>query len=106
MFDLAEQYHELIATLAADSVGCPHTTSELIGNHPQHPIAHGMPQRIIDLLETIKVQKQQGHLLFMTLGKADGLFRAFIKEGPIGQAGQGNHGERDRPFSGSWSESG
>jgi hypothetical protein len=52
------------------------------------PVAGGVPEGIVDVLETIQVQEQHGDSRLVTHCQENGLINPVIEEHTIGQAGQ------------------
>ncbi len=48
-----------------------------------------MPQGIVDLLETIEIHHQHRQPCIFSMGNQDRLPEPVIKQGPVGQPGQG-----------------
>ena len=47
-----------------------------------------MPERIVDVLEVVEVEKKDGQMGATTLGEADGLFDPVIEQDTIRQIGE------------------
>jgi len=47
-----------------------------------------MPQRVVDVLEIVQVEKQQPDLLLVPLGQPDRVGEPFCQQEPVGQAGK------------------
>jgi hypothetical protein len=88
LLDVRQQDHELVTALATDRVGGAHTRGQAARNRLQHLVADRMPQRIVDVLETIQVQEEQRHLFAAPLRQPDRLRKPFGQQHPIGQAGE------------------
>ena len=52
--------HELISTQPTEHVGLAQAGLQSLRHQLKNPVTKGMPQRIVDDLETIKIQKQHG----------------------------------------------
>ncbi len=52
-------------------------------------IAGVVAERVVDVLEAVQVQEQQGHLLPLALRLGQGVLQAVVEQGPVGQVGQG-----------------
>ena len=64
MADLRKQDHKFISALAADGVGTAHACQQSFGNGLKKLVAGSMPQRIVDVLETIQSRKITARGLF------------------------------------------
>jgi hypothetical protein len=82
------QHDKFIATLAAYGIGAANATPQPLGDRLQKFVADGMSKRIIDMLESVQIQKEHTHFFVVTWRGGDGLFQAVIQEHAIGQAGQ------------------
>jgi len=60
MADLRKQDYKFISALAADSVGIANAGQQSLGNGLKKLVADGVSQRIVDVLETIQIQKEHG----------------------------------------------
>ncbi|MCY1186948.1 hypothetical protein D9M73_278670 [compost metagenome] len=56
-----QQHHEFITANAGHGVGFPHTALEPVGHRLQQHVADRMAMGVIDLLEAVEVDVQQGH---------------------------------------------
>ncbi|MPN02000.1 hypothetical protein SDC9_149213 [bioreactor metagenome] len=86
---IQHQHNELITADPGNGIGLTEAELQALGDHPQQIIPHRMSQRIIDNLETIHIQKQQGKAGVHPVGKGAGLLQAVGQQHPVGQAGQG-----------------
>ena len=62
-FGLAErvlQHHELVAAEAGDDVGAAHQRAQPVGDRAQQRVAARMAERVVDLLELVEVDEQDG----------------------------------------------
>jgi len=57
--DAGNQRQKLIATPAADLVHATHGAGEGLGDHDENPVANFVTMGVVDLLEGIKVHKEQ-----------------------------------------------
>ena len=78
---------QLVAAEAGDHVRFAHTALEPIGDHFQERVADGMPQRVVDILEMIKVEIKNGKGRIMPrLARANAKSYPVQKRYSIGQA--------------------
>ena len=98
-----EQDDEFIAPLPADRVAAAHARPQSIRDGLQQAVADRMAQGIVNVLETIHVQKKQCQLALATAGQRYCLFQSVAQQYPVGQIGQTvvlgqiGHPERQRP---------
>ena len=76
VIDVAHDDGEFVATEACYGVALAQTTGEPPPGLDQQSIADRVAQCIVDVLETIKVDEQQGELATVALRLTDGLQRA------------------------------
>ena len=88
MLDFGKQHDEFIAALPADRVRGAHAIHQPLGDGLKKLVADRMSQRIVDVLETVQIQKQHRDLFRMTLRQGDRLADSVVQEHPIGQPGQ------------------
>lgn len=86
--DLGEQDHEFVATLAADGVDVAHAVLNTTRNCLEQAVPHGMAERIIDGLEVVEVEIEQGDQVSVSSGQANGSGEPLRQQGAIGQAGE------------------
>ena len=53
--DVGEQYQEFVAPLTADRVGAANAAQQPLRDRPQELIAHGVAERVVDVLESVQV---------------------------------------------------
>lgn len=87
-FQAAEQYHELIATQARHGVFQAHTGFQPRCDDLQHRVAHRVAQRVVDVLEVVEVEEQQGAAKVVAPEQGDLLAQAVHQQGAVGQVGQ------------------
>ena len=58
------------------------------GDGLEQPVAHRMPQRVVDVLEAVEVEEQHGDLLQVPLGQAQRLRDPVVQQHPVRQARQ------------------
>ena len=63
--------------------------AQAFGHGPQQRIANRMPERVIDVLETIQIQENHADLFIVTFGLLEGLFEPFFEMRTVRQSGQG-----------------
>ena len=54
-----QQHHKFIATHARHGVFLPNTGLQTLGHLTQQGVTHLVPQRVIDFLEPVQIDKQQ-----------------------------------------------
>ncbi|MNV72391.1 hypothetical protein D3C71_1654720 [compost metagenome] len=84
-----QQQHELIARQPANQIACPQALCEALGHLAQHRVARAMPLGVVDLFESIQVDKQQGRGAGALLQIGKRQFCTGVEHGAIGQAGEG-----------------
>ncbi len=60
-----------------------------MGHHLQQPVAHVVPQAVVDPLEPVQVEKADLESPPVARGFADGVLNAVGQQGPVRQARQG-----------------
>lgn len=70
-----------------DQVGFAGTSAEPGGNLPQHLVADFVSQGIVDGLETVEIEKENGRHPPGALGFGDCPSQVAVKKHPVGQAG-------------------
>lgn len=82
------QYGEFVATGARDEVGPAYAAPESLGNSLEQEIAKRMAERIIDVLETVEVDIENGEPQGAPLRRREGEPQPFDEGGPVGEAGE------------------
>jgi len=59
LLDFGEQDYELVAPLATHRVRIPDICQQTFGDRLQDLIADGMPERVVDVLESIQIQRAE-----------------------------------------------
>ena len=85
---LNAQYRKLVAAQSCHGVFDPHAGFKPGGDDFQHRIAHRMPERVVDVLEVIQVEEQQGPAHVMPRQQGALLGQAIHQQGPVGQVGE------------------
>src|ERR1700676_531278 len=80
MGDLGKEDHKFIAALAADGVGTAHARQQSSRNGLQKGVAGGTSQGIVDVFETIQIQKEQRHRPALAARQGDGLRDAVVEQ--------------------------
>lgn len=86
--DFGEQDHEFVATLAADGVDVARALLNTTRHRLEQAIPHGMAERIVDGLEGVKVEIEQGDQVLVSLGEAKGAKEPFGQQGTVGESGE------------------
>ena len=68
---LRQHDHEFVPALAADGVRAPDAHRQFPGDDLQELVAHRVPERVVDLLEAVDVQKEHRHPAMMTSGQRE-----------------------------------
>ena len=84
----AEQYHKLIAAQARHGVLHAHAGFQAGGDDFQHGVANGVAEGVVDVLEVVQVQKQQGAAQVVALEQGDLLAQAVHQQCAVRQVGQ------------------
>jgi hypothetical protein len=82
------EYHELVTTDAGYRIGLAQTAQQAPADLDQQQVAGGVAVAVIDQLEVIQVDEQQGEAALLTMGLGDGLVDAVLQQEAIGQTGQ------------------
>ena len=85
---LMNQQRKLVGPKARHQVHLAQTCLQAFSHLTQHPIAVGMAERVVDLLEAIQIDIEQGKRRTLTLGHGLGVVDAFCQGAAVGQAGQ------------------
>ena len=86
--DVLQNHHELIAPQAGDGVGLAHAGFQAAGDVLQEQIAGGMAEAVVDVLEVVDVDVEQGHAAVFALAAGQGGPEAVVEEATVGQAGE------------------
>uniref|UniRef100_UPI00313E0B53 hypothetical protein n=1 Tax=Hydrogenophaga sp. OTU3427 TaxID=3043856 RepID=UPI00313E0B53 len=86
---LAFQHHsELVTTQASHDVGVPEATPQPPSHLDQQGITHIVAQRVVDGLEIVEVDEQDGEHAVVALRPDDRLTQVRLQAGAVGQTGE------------------
>jgi hypothetical protein len=83
-----DEHGELVPAEAGHGVAGPHAGVEPLGHLDQEPVAGGVAQAVVDLLEAVQVQEQHGHRGCFPPAPFEGVVDPVLEQGPVGQRGQ------------------
>ena len=83
-----QQHQELVAADAADHVGLAHECAQALAQRLQQQVAGGVTMGVVDHLEMVEIDEQQGHRVAVAAGLRGGEREQFAQQGAVGQAGQ------------------
>ena len=83
-----QHQHEFIAAVTGHGIGFTYTGFQPMGGLTQQGIAPGVSQGIVNLLESVEVQKHQRHPLVVAMCPLHCLFNTFVQQVAIGQASE------------------
>jgi len=87
-FHFRKKDDEFVPSHSTNGVRCSATVNKPAGNGLEEPVANEVPQRVIDVLETIQVKYEHRNALRVTPCKCDCLIEAIIQKRSIGQTRQ------------------
>ena len=87
--DVAQHDGELVARIARHRVGGADAAAQALGDGAQHLIAGGMAVGVVDGLEPVQVDEQQGEALAVADRLAQDRLQPVVEQQPVGQPGQG-----------------
>ena len=88
MLDIGEQQQKFIAALATDGVRLTPTGNQAFCDGLQQLVAHGVPQRIVDVFEAVQVHEHHRQLPALTARDFNGLAKAVLHQHSVGQIGE------------------
>jgi hypothetical protein len=83
-----QQHEKLLAAPARDEVALAQAAGQAAPDAPQHPVADGMAEVVVDLLEVIHVDQHHGARLAAALQRDEFELAALVGGQPVRQAGQ------------------
>ncbi|MNE16874.1 hypothetical protein D3C80_1098330 [compost metagenome] len=83
-----QQDDELVAAQAGHGVDVPHLFFQALGDAFEQQVADRMAKAVVDVLETVEVEKQHGSLTFGALGTSEGRLQAVFEQRAVGQASE------------------
>ena len=86
--DVVEEGDEFIPTDTAHRVRVPQAPAQALGHRPQELVAHGMSPGVIDRLELVQIDEQQGQPRAVAARQRQGRVQPVEEQGPVGQIGQ------------------
>jgi hypothetical protein len=88
------QNREFVAAKARDHVGGAHARAQALRHRLQKPVAGGVPQGVVDVLELIEIEIKNGDYFRIPAHAQQGFVQALVKQHPVWQTGQ----RRDAPY--------
>jgi hypothetical protein len=87
--DVGADHHELVAAEAGDGVGAPARFGQTVGQLPQGQVADGVAVQVVDGLEAVEVDEEDGQGAVVAATDGQGLVDPVVEQGPVGEAGEG-----------------
>ena len=88
MFEVFAQNGELVTAKAGDVIALAHELPEASGRFDEQLVAGGMAQRVIDLLESVEIDKEHGQGMVAAPHARQCLLGSFDEQLAVGQAGE------------------
>ena len=88
MGEAFEDDGKLVAPDASHGVGFAHDAGQPLGDTAQHVVACEMPEPIVDLLEAVDVEVQQGQRAVLPLRPGCGVGQAILEQIAVRKVGQ------------------
>ena len=86
--DLRLHEQELVATQPGQGVGGADHGVDPLGYRAQQPIAHGMAQGVVDVLEAVEVEQEHGDHAALAASMGQLLAEPVMQQGAVGQPGE------------------
>src|SRR5690606_10649141 len=86
--DLLEDDGEFVAAETGDQVLGTHAPAQPLGYDLQQPVAGGVAEAVVDVLEAVQVKEKQCQPPLVTFGPFQGMFQAGGEQQPVGQSGE------------------
>ncbi|MCY1285441.1 hypothetical protein D9M70_343770 [compost metagenome] len=83
-----QQHHELVAAEARQGVLVAQAAGQARGDFPQQGVAHRVAEAVVDRLEVVQVDEQQGAAARFAQLAGHGVLQAVEEQAPVGQAGE------------------
>ena len=87
--DVLDQDRELVAAEARGRVGRPHGLQQADGDRLQHLVAGGVAEAVVDRLEVVEVEEDDGDAGALARGAGEGVLDPVGEQRAVGQAGHG-----------------
>ena len=85
---VVEQGNKLVAAYPCDQVILTHGSAQPVGDHGEQQITQAMAEGVVDLLEVVQVDIEQGESGRAALPAQDHAVQLGLEQGPIAKAGQ------------------
>jgi hypothetical protein len=86
---IADQQDEFVAAVAGDGVVGAQTFAQATGGFPQHGVSGPVTQAIVDPLEVVEIQEDEGEAAVLAPGPGQLGVEPVRQQGAVGQAGEG-----------------
>src|SRR6267143_497430 len=87
--EVLDERDEFITAETGDGVALPQAHSQARRSLLEQPVAERVAERIVDELETIEIEEQQGHRLAVALRVVERVGEALVEHVAVGQSRQG-----------------
>jgi hypothetical protein len=91
--------HELVASQPAEHVTEPKPLRAALGDRPKKIVPDAVAEPVVDLLEAVEVERDQGERLSAARAAGEGALDLLLEEAPVVGAGQSRPSGRPRPRS-------
>ena len=88
MGQVLENDRELVTAQACHGIDLARATTEASGDVLEQAVAQRVSEAVVDGLESVQVEEQQCHQVFLPVGAVDGLLQAVAEQRAVGQVGQ------------------
>ena len=85
MVGVRKQGHELVPAETSEGVGGPEASGEARPRFAYEVVADPPAQRVVDVLEAIEVDEEQGEMTAGSRKREEGLMGPFLQQGPVGE---------------------
>ena len=85
---LVQQDRELVAAEAGGRVDGPHRVLQAASDLPEHDVAGGVAEAVVDVLEVVDVHEQDRHRQVVAALAGERVADAVAEQGAVGQAGE------------------
>ena len=85
---IAQQHHEFVTAQACHRVAVAHALAQPLGHFLQQQVAHVMAQRVVQRLEVVQIDKQQGATAVVARKRRHLSLQPVAQQAPVRQSGQ------------------
>ena len=83
-----EHHHELVAPHPGGGIACANVAADGVGYVDEQFVTGGVPQGVVDFLESVEIDEAQSNLAIIDLGPSQRIGEACLQHATVGKVGE------------------